>query len=490
MACRKSSKLERAALELLSAACVDKACRDAISKHCSKWLRDLTNDQTGTHKALAALILAKIDGASQDEITTKLVGFVLEDDDETNQAVEGLAYTTLQPKVKEHISADEELLKRLVQRLAEQQNSAFGYLTVFYNLVTYRPPRTEEQKKIAQLKAYANQAKPEPDDPFDNDSHVTARARKLLDADVVPALANFSKHTSSPTNVALIVQILLAISREQKHRAKMAQQSAVRVLLQLRDRISSSDKPASEITLVARRAAHAVARLLISVNPAHVFSSGLPATSAVSAIVPLLTPDEDSEHRDLLPTFEALLALTNLASMEDSSARDLLIRAAFDKVEDLMFASNVLVQRASVELVCNLMMAPSGVAKFADGSKDATRRMQILLALADVEDMATRRAAGGALAMLTEWDAAATAVLDKERGLEVLLTMCLDDSDELKHRALVCLLNMVNMPGDLGKRSVAQIKASRGGETIKEALKNSRDPNVLSAGVEMLKTLT
>lgn len=475
-------------MELLSAACVDKSCREAIDRYCSHWLRDLSEERDGKHKALSALVLAKVNAASQEEITSKLADLVLAGDEEREQAVEGLAYTSLQPKVKEEIVSDTRLLKRLVEALSERPSAAFGCLTVFANLTVYKPTQTAEQKKLSQLKAYANTEKLV-EDPLDDDQHVDVRTRKVLDCDVVPALVACAKQTTSPTNIAMVVRILLALSRVQKHRPPMAQQGAVKLALQIRERIAKTDKSTADAAIIERNAAHVTARLLISVNPAHVFSSALPASSAVSALVPLLSPDQDSEQRDLLPTFEALLALTNLASMEDSTARELILRNAWDKLEDLLFSSNARVQRASAELVCNLMASPSGVAKFADGSNDAKRRMQILLALADVEDLETRRAAGGALAMLTEWDAAVSAVLDKERGVAVLLGMCEDDNDEMKHRGFACILNVVSAPHDVGTQGLKAVKAADGVDSVKESLRHTRNQDVLSLGVEILKKL-
>lgn len=473
---------------MLSAACVDKSCREAIDRYCSPWLHDLSEERNGTHQALAALVLAKVNAESQDSITEKLADLVLVGGD-GDQAVEGLAYTSLQPKIKEDIASNQQLLKRLVDALNERPSAAFGCLTIFTNLTAYRPVQTTEQKKMAQLKAYAASQKPTPDNPLDNDSYVTGRAKKLLDADVVPALVACCKQTSSPTNIAMVVRILLALSKEQKYRAKMAQQGAARLLLQIRERVAKTDKSTAEASTIERNASHALARLLISVNPAHVFSATLSVSTAVSALIPLLSYDTESEQRDLLPTFESLLALTNLASMEDNAARNVQIRNAWDKLEDLLFSSNTLVQRASVELVCNLMASPSGVAKFADGSKEAKRRMQILLALGDVEDLATRRAAGGALAMLTEWDSAVTAVLEKERGVSVVIGMCEDDSDEMRHRGFAILLNVLNAPKDVGERRLKAVKDADGVEVLKEALRKSKSQEVLGLGVEVLKKL-
>lgn len=58
---RKSHHLEQAALELMSAACIDKACREAVMKNCLDWLDDVAH--TGSeaeYASMAALVLAKI----------------------------------------------------------------------------------------------------------------------------------------------------------------------------------------------------------------------------------------------------------------------------------------------------------------------------------------------------------------------------------------------------------------------------------------------
>ncbi|KAF2767157.1 ARM repeat-containing protein [Teratosphaeria nubilosa] len=486
---RKSRKLEQAALELLSAACVDKSCRDAIDKFCSDWLRNLTELREGESRALAALILAKLSEQSADEMTAMLSDLVL-NDSQGVQAIEGLAYTSLQPRVKEEICRNQALLKKMVATL-ETSTMAFSCLTVLSNLTTYRLVLSEEQKKMSQLKAYANVSKPTADDPLDDEKHVTGRCKKVLDVDTVPAITTACRQSTSPAVVASAVRVLLSLSKEQKHRAKMAQQGAIKLLLQIRDRIAKTDKSTAEAAVIERSASHALARLLISVNPAHVFTSALPASSAVSALLPLLSVDSDSEQRDLLPTFEALLALTNLASIEEDTPRDLIVRSVFDKIEDLLFNPNRMIQRATVELVCNLMAAPACVAKFADGSNDSKRRLLILLALTDFEDLATRRAAGGALAALTQWDVAVSAVLSAEdsRGIKALLDLCRDENEEVLHRGLACVLNIVSAPSEVGEKGKKMVKEAGGVNVLKESLKESRTPAILQVGVEVLKKL-
>jgi hypothetical protein len=413
---------------------------------------------------------------------------------EQQSSVEGLAYASLEPKVKEEIVSSTELMTKLVDIVKDASSPApviYGCLNVFANITAYKPTESEEQKRMTQLKAYANSSKAAPENILNNDAHVRNRCRKVLDEVLVPHLLTRSK-SSSLAVLTLIIQIIHSISKEQKHRGLLAQQGAVKLLIQTIDRLElDTNSAAGNTNLIKQGASHALARILISVNPSHVFSSALPITSALRSLLTLLVQDPSSETHDLLPTFESLLALTNLASTEDGTVREILIRTSFPKFEELLLHGNTMIQRAAVELICNLMASPSCVARFADGSKPAGNRMQILLALADVDDLATRKAAGGALAMLTEWDAAVGAVLHKERGVRILLAMCNDEgNEEIRHRGMVCILHVVSAPGEVGEKGIAMVKKENGVEVLKGALDKCKDPEVMGLAVEVLKKLT
>jgi hypothetical protein len=115
--------------------------------------------------------------------------------------------------------------------------------------------------------------------------------------------------------------------------------------------------------------------------------------------------------------------------------------------------------------------------------------MHILLALTDSEDFATRRAAGGALASLTEWDTAVNAILERDRGMTLLLGLCKEDEEELRHRGVVCVLNVLTAPGKVGEWGVKKVKEEGGVDALKECLKKSRSQQVLEITVEALKKL-
>lgn len=305
----------------------------------------------------------------------------------------------------------------------------------------------------------------------------------LFEAGVIPMLVTHSQH-GSIASLGVAVTIVSSLARTSTIRGKMAQQGGIKLLLH-----AYSVFPEDNIS-ARRTTSHALARILISTNPTHVFggSNPLPLISAIRPVLLLLEDDSTTEHRDLLPTFESLLALTNLASTDDE-ARNPIIRLAWPKIENLMLENNKLITRAAVELICNLAQAPEGVAKFADGGKQASKRMHILLALTDADDLATRKAAGGAIASLTEWDSAVSAIIDRDGGVKNLLQLCCEGDEDLRHRGVVCVLNIATAPGTVGDNGVEKLKLENGVEKLKECLKLSRSQEVLGLCVEALKKL-
>lgn len=92
--------------------------------------------------------------------------------------------------------------------------------------------------------------------------------------------------------------------------------------------------------------------------------------------------------------------------------------------------------------------------------------------------------------MLTEWDAAVSAILDlpeEDKGVKQLLQMCGDENEEVKHRGLVCVGNVVGAPGATGQRGIEKVKSVGGVALLQEALKGAKGREVMAAGVEVLK---
>ncbi|CAI4218111.1 unnamed protein product [Parascedosporium putredinis] len=479
----KSRKVETACLEMLNAACMHPQCREAVEKYCIDWLEEVVDqDPNEVTRALdsdtqisledgsvnvnrhsikvqimAGVVLAKIRtqlnnenervqvaSTTIEELAEKFIAFQLTKDDghedlkkAKHHSIEGLAYATLRSTVKERVAHNADLLKNLVKSLNEapaKSPTTYGALSIFVNLTRYRPSLTEEEEKIRQLKAYANAAgklSQSQDDSLDDNTHVSERCRLVFEAGITPVLVTHSKNGST-ASLSLIVSIINSISFTSGLRGKLAQQGAVKLLLTAWANLQEGDPQARQM------AAQALARILISINPALVFGGNraTPVTSAIRPLVSILAPDQSSDKRDLLPSFESLMALTNLASMDSAE-----------------------VTKAAVELICNLVQDIEGMALYADGTPQAKQRVHILLALADSEDV------------------------------EVLFKLCKEESDDLRHRAAFVLRNIVTAEGQVGELGRKQIADQGGVEVLTEAAKKTRRPEVLEVVLEVLKIL-
>ncbi|OAK98548.1 ARM repeat-containing protein [Phaeosphaeriaceae sp. SRC1lsM3a] len=504
---KKSLKLEQATLELISAACVDKNCRDAVNKHCREWLEELVAESQDKKRAnLAALVLVKLgdeapasDGpqivtpgkVDQSDLIASFKSMVIGGDNSSKQdSVEGLAYASLQPKVREDLSKSPKFLKRLIGTMSEPStpsNILFGGLTIFVNITAYLPIQSEEEKRMAQLKAYANVQKPSPPSELLSDANAAIRCKRMLESGIVPLLVQICKK-GSPTILSQSSLILLNLSKDPKARGPMAQQGATKLLVQIWEHIAATAASSTTGTTpypptAAPCTAQALSRLLISINPAHVFNTSLPSTSAIRPLLSQLHRTDSSAWQ--LHAFESLLALTNLASL-DISTQDHILRSAFDIIiDDLMLSSHTMLRRAATELICNLMASPTCIAQFADpDAARAKQRLHLLLAMSDVDDTPTRSAAGGALAMLLSVDEAVTALLKQEKGIEFLFGLCRDEDEDVRYRGVVCVRSVAD-----SDEGMAKLKEKNGVNVLKEVLRGSRRQDVLGVGVEVVKIL-
>ena len=93
---------------------------------------------------------------------------------------------------------------------------------------------------------------------------------------------------------------------------------------------------------------HIIAKLLITINPGI-----LPSSQKLGAIPPLLALLEDihSSSSNLLPKFEALLALTNLASDENSQDK---IGKSIKVIHYQIFTDNLKIRQAAIECIANI----------------------------------------------------------------------------------------------------------------------------------------
>jgi len=496
---QKSGDLTIAALSLISAACQDKKCREAVAKSCTPWLQDVTDEPgSSDFTALALLILAKTFRSGVKEalsnanggsvaLAEKIINRILQDmaSGTDKYLFEALSYLGLDPETKECISKNTLLSARFGEVLGNSESDwseLYAILTVLGNITISKSIQDEEQKRVAQLKAYAEASKLADTEQLDGDAHVRIRCERVIEANIIPHIWCNSKPAYDAI-VLLVVELLFNLSKSPKTRGQLVQQGCVKGLLRIHSTSRSN-------AIIPTKASHALARILISVNPNHIFSPKDLATDAVVTLSTLLPLKRDVEAPDLLATFEALLALTNLASSDDQTTKDAILKFIPTILDDLLLHSNKNIQRATVEMICNLMPLYSAARLFVDGTLLARKRLHILLALTNAEDLGTRSAAGGALAMLTGWEEATPEILNSKSSIGRILELCEDESVACAHRGLATIDNILRTQDNIVNDKVVQAVKTEGGVKIMvQIISSAKEEQIKIIATEILTTL-
>ncbi|AOW05765.1 YALIA101S03e22100g1_1 [Yarrowia lipolytica] len=447
-----------AILDCLSSACVSKQCREMIGAKFEKDLVQLLQATVSQKiKLYTATILTKLSfkpkdpkpkgsEPQQEELLSTLesLSSIFEqsvpDKDLRKQAVEGLAYTSLDQNVRMGIIVNDELLKQLVECLKSNDSSlVYGALSVFANLAVYPPRLSPDQKKVADLKKYAEAVQEKEEELAQITKQTDKRCKILVDLKI-PAILSALVNKLKPNARSVAGTILTSLAEQKSLRGVLTQQGAVATLLYILCDTDAQLEPASKVFITS-----GLAKLLVSTNPSLVFGAKI---SASVAVIPLLANiDNDFSPLPLLDSFESALALTNLASFDDTT-RKVIISHGWEKIENMMTSQNPMVQRSAVELVCNLSLSPYCAEKYLDGSKAANSRLNLLVALTDLSDEAGRLAAMGALAMLSEWDPAPPIMVKNEKLMACLQRILDKDTEvEMIYRAVALVGNLSQKEG-------------------------------------------
>lgn len=511
----RSEDVVAAALDALSAACAAKDSRALVASNFAQYARDAFENAPADKplvRVLAASVLVKslagasMQGKSKEEdeaarsaiaefsavfetiVADYKVGSDQKDSNTAERcitvALEGLAYTALLPEVQRRLD-----LANVASFLTITKKTpapwTYCALTILSVATRYRPKLSAEQQKMSELKTYAGRGVLDAGAAgFDPDDIVTARCAKVLAANVVAAISQRC-HTYTPASLSAAAVLLRNLVVEQKHRARFVQQGglpAATFMALSTDRLSERDRSI---------AASALAKALISTNPAVAFS---PKFSPLSVIAPLarqLLPDGDSAgDLPLLDTFEALMALTNLASLGDSVCPRI-VADTWSRVELALTASNALVQRAAVELICNLAPSPSAAQKLLDAnSVPARSNLELIAALTDAEDRPTRLAAAGAFAILSEWAVAPAVIGTNETILGRMARVLAQNDTDLVLRAAVAVSNLIAGSQDdpsIFARVRSAVESSGALSALRVVATNSSDDETRSAVSQALQ---
>ncbi|KAI9666741.1 MAG: hypothetical protein M1831_001516 [Alyxoria varia] len=459
---KHGSSLRRSGLELLSNACVVKECRALIAKDCVGWLRHLSRgDQQDA--SLAALVLSKLELPESDtkkdvdDLLPKMKKMAVDtsNSNEPGQnALEAMAYRSMLPKVKEELASDRAFLKNLFGSSPAGQN-LYAMLTLLKNLTFYKSILSPEEQKLNQLRAYANQSKPQAEDPLDSNSSVDIRCKALLDADIASFIFRVfksrsgSSHSSSvstltPGHLSLIAEITLSLSRNPKTRGTMAQSPLFDIILMN----TTNDDP-----VVKRRNCLSLARLIEATDPSLIFRSqhrvnGIQST--LEALKVLVRPLDqfpenlDQQYYGTKAVVCGLHAMTNMLLIGDVPER--LSGTPLDSLWMGTFISRIRndtdENAAFVEYLCNLCHSESGCQRLLCESDQRAKTLIGVL----IDKLATKQyalsygrlglAAGGCLhAML---------VVARDRALHLFLEQGEDSIKAMLRKLSVTITWIIN----------------------------------------------
>lgn len=137
----------------------------------------------------------------------------------------------------------------------------------------------------------------------------------------------------------MVAQIFLNLITSKPNRGLAIQQGAVPCLLALFAACSDMGAPL---------AGQALAKLAITADPNIAFK-GETASELVRPFVTLCNGESP------LRQFEALMALTNLASMGERLRKVIISAQGVKAMESLQFSENLMIQRAATEALCNMI---------------------------------------------------------------------------------------------------------------------------------------
>eukprot|EP01098_Paradermamoeba_levis_P011497 TRINITY_DN4933_c0_g1_i5.p1 TRINITY_DN4933_c0_g1~~TRINITY_DN4933_c0_g1_i5.p1 ORF type:complete len:362 (+),score=95.87 TRINITY_DN4933_c0_g1_i5:95-1087(+) len=262
---------------------------------------------------------------------------------------------------------------------------------------------------------------------LDSEEHVEKRANKLVELGFVSLLVKLArdlKHVSEGTKENL-ANVFLSFATYKGNRGALVRDGALKLLVSL-----ATENTAQGLTY----AAQAMAKITISTPPDLAFRNCSELT-----LVPILYRLSRSDHP--LLQFEALLALTNIASISEES-KTKIIKSGLSWLESLQLSDEPLVRRAACELFCNLIQSEELYTEYQDLAKSGSK-IKLWKFLCNSEDLETVRASAAVLAMLSQEDEICR-FLGEEEDCSIYVSLLCDDDAGIQHRGLALMSNLLN----------------------------------------------
>jgi len=353
-------------------------------------------------------------------------------------AVEALMFLTMMPDTKIHLAESGQSFGSMValsETIKTDASLHFALIQAFRRLCVARDKTDEEKrleqemdkKQIEQMKQLsAGGMGAAPTEKEDNPEVLNKLAYRLVRDDACLVIAEIIAHSKNSVMNLPAAQVLLAMAQTPEARGKMVQQGGFKALLTLS---ICDDVPAKTA------AAWGLAKVGISINPT--LYPRRTGSGPEAMVVPLVKLIDDGENE--LQQFEAAMTLCNLATVPE--LRDRIVKAkAWRALEMALTSDNQLLQRASVECMCNLVGNEDIAEKFTNPTSTACK---VFVGFAGSDDVRTQIAATGGLATIAGVPEIAESLVDA-KVLDPLVEIALvGEEPGLVHRAAVALQRLL-----------------------------------------------
>lgn len=430
--------------------------------------------------AISRRIMPKIENVNESAVK-------LEEVPKVEMSVEALAYLSLKASVKIMIRSNESFTEILLTMIKSQKmtHCLYGLLVIMANLSTLPEESNGSSQSINDLKNYADLKGPGADkvgaEKESKEDILLFNEKYILRTELISFLKR-EMHNLSPNCKQQVVRVIYNITRSKNFIPQCISQGGTTIILEY---LANKQDIGEPIRILGCRA---LTRMLIFTNPDLIFKkySALNAIPFLFELLPRSTPVDDNPlHNDeqikLTDNYEALLALTNLASSETSDGEEVCKHIVSTKVywstiENLMLDENVPLQRSTLELISNMMSHPLTIAaKFFNlENPQSLRNFNILVKLLQLSDVESQRAVAAIFANIaTTIPLIAKELLTKKELIENAIQVFADQIDdiELRQRLLMLFFGLFEVIPDNGTNEVYPLLQEN--QKLKDALNMS-----------------
>lgn len=427
--------------------------------------------------------------------------------------LECLAYLSLGASSKTALRADEDVINQLVLILetSKEASTIYGALLVISNLSKGKDPSAD--KDTTTVNYLKKMAVPKGSPEKENDDEDISLFNQALVADykMVGTITGLklAKDSSLAQAVAIIYNVCL--NQPNNVQREIVAQGGLNFIIQYlvghsqvrKGTLGTCAQSVSEGEIQTRLIAlRALAIICRSVNPSNLFLK-YDVKTCIPFLVELLgtSVDElaaafDSSERakdpafalhanlGILDKFYALLALTNICSLQDSELHRLVVNRSFDQhLSSLMIDSTIPdIQKATWELINNLILEPTTAAKFFNTeNKESKKNLSLLVNLLHSQDEALQVVIAGLLASSTMEYPFVTESIMKDNTLlqRILGIVAAIFSNQTENNALVLRVAAILL-------SIVEVAESSMPSVLTELQKNSE----LKSGIKKVVVTT